>query len=88
MDLLREGDICGKLTPRDLMTTQPRGLRGSHKWTDLKAIRTCLICRRDKRDRKFEKERSGNKGSQPRTRGRTGDFMSRFHYMKGVIESI
>lgn len=34
----------------------------------MKAIRTSLVCRREMRDGKFGKERSGNKGSRPRTR--------------------
>ena len=53
------------------LIASPQVIRGNYNQRDLKAIRTCLMCRRDIQNRGFGREISGNRGSAPMTRGVT-----------------
>ena len=90
VSLLREGgDTHRSRSPPSPAIIQLKLLRGNHEWQDLDAIRMCIICRQDVRERGFGREISGNRGNAPKTRGgcgvckvflcRKGDCVKRFH---------
>ena len=65
-----DSDSTGRLRALPpLINTQSRPLRGNYEWQDLKAIRACVLCRRDVQKRDFGREINGNSGGPPRTRG-------------------